>query len=40
MSINEKDIIGSPDPVSLSGTQTILNQMRNCIFKIKVDNIV
>lgn len=40
MSINEKDIVGSPEPVSLSGTQTILNQMRNCIFKIKVGNIV
>ena len=37
MSINEKYIIGSPEPVSLSCTQTILNQMRNCIFKIKID---
>ena len=36
MSINEKYRIGSPEPVSLSCTQTILNQMRNCIFKIKI----
>lgn len=40
MSINEKDIIDSPEPVSLSGTQIILNQMRNCICKIKNDNAV
>ena len=40
MSINEKDIIDSPEPVSLSGTQIILNQMRNCICKIKNDNSV
>ena len=38
MSINEKDIIGSPKPVTVSGTLKILNQMRNCICKLKLDN--
>ena len=34
----EKNIIGSPDPVSLSCTKTILKQMKKCICKIKIDN--
>ena len=33
----EKKINDSPEPVSISGTRTILEQMINCICKIKVD---
>ena len=38
MSTQEKDIKGSPDLVSISCTQTILNQLRNCICKLKINN--
>ena len=38
MSIQEKDIKGSPDLVSISCTQTILNQLKNCICKLKNNN--
>ena len=33
----EKKINDSPEPVTISGTRTILNQLINCICKIKVD---
>ena len=32
----EKKIAGSPDPVSISGTRKILEQLINCVCKIKV----
>ena len=32
----EKKIAGSPDPVSISGTRKILDQLINCVCKIKV----
>ena len=32
----EKKIIGSPVPVNISCTKNILNQMMNCICKIKI----
>ena len=35
----EKKIKNSPDYVSISGMQTILNQMKNSICKIKINNI-
>ena len=35
---NEKMIRNSPNPVNLSETQTILNQMMNCVCKIKINN--
>lgn len=35
---DEKDIKGSPGMVDISSTQIILEQMKNCICKIKVDN--
>jgi len=35
---DEKMIKNSVDPVNLSGTKTILNQMTNCICKIKVNS--
>ena len=31
----EIKLLNSPDPVSISGTRTILNQMIKCICKIK-----
>ena len=34
---NEKKIRNMPYPVSMSGTETILNQMKNCICKIKIN---
>ena len=34
----EKKIKNSPDYVTISGTQTILNQMKNSICKIKINN--
>ena len=33
----EKKIKNMPDPVTISGTETILNQMKNCICKIKIN---
>ena len=36
---DEKKIKNSPDYISISGTQTILNQMRNSICKIKINQI-
>ena len=33
----EKIIRNMPEPVSISGTETILNQMNNCICKIKIN---
>ena len=33
----EKKIRNMPEPVSISGTETILNQMKNCICKIKIN---
>ena len=35
---DEKKINYSPDPVSISGTEKILEQMKNCICKIKINN--
>ena len=35
---DEKMIKNSPDPVDISKTQTILNQMMNCVCKIRIDN--
>ena len=32
----EKKIVGSPEPVSISGTRKILEQLINCVCKIKV----
>ena len=32
----ENEIKGSPEPVNISGTRTILEQMINCICKIKL----
>jgi len=37
--IPEKKIKNFPDPVSISGTKTILNQMINCICKIKLKGV-
>jgi V8-like Glu-specific endopeptidase len=37
--ISEKKIKNFPDPVSISGTKTILNQMINCICKIKLKGV-
>ena len=34
----EKKIVNSPDPVTISKTKTILNQMINCICKINIQN--
>ena len=34
---NEKIIKNSPAPVDIAGTKTILNQMMNCICKIKIN---
>ena len=34
---NEKKIRNMPYPVSMSGTETILNQMKNCLCKIKIN---
>ena len=34
----EKHIIDFPDPVSLSGTKTILRQMKKCICTMKIEN--
>ena len=34
---DEKKIKGSPDYISISGTETILNQMKNSICKIKIN---
>ena len=36
--IKEKDIKTSPEPVSFKGTETILDQMNNCICRIYTDN--
>ena len=36
--IEEKITEGSVDPVNLSSTEKILDQMKNCICKIKIDN--
>ena len=33
----EKIIRNMPEPVSISGTETILNQMKNCICKIRIN---
>ena len=33
----EKKIIDTPEPVSIAGTRIILNQMINCICKIKIE---
>ena len=33
----EKIIRNMPEPVSISGTETILNQMKNCLCKIKIN---
>ena len=35
---NEKMIKNSPDPISISGTKTILDQAMNCICKLKINN--
>ena len=35
----ENEIKGSPEPVSISGTRIILNQMINCICKIKLKGV-
>ena len=35
---NEKMIRNSPNPVNISETQTILNQMMNCVCKIKINS--
>ena len=35
----ESMIKGSVDPVNLTGTEKILNQMKNCVCKIKIGNI-
>ena len=35
---NEKMIKNSPDPISISGTKTILDQVMNCICKLKINN--
>ena len=35
----ENEIKGSPEPVSISGTRIILNQMINCICKIKLNGV-
>jgi len=34
----EKALIGYPKPVTIDGTMTILNQLQNCICKIKINN--
>ena len=34
---DEKKIKNMPDPVTISGTETILYQMKNCICKIKIN---
>ena len=34
---DEKKIKGTPDYISISGTETILNQMKNSICKIKIN---
>ena len=34
---DEKKIKNMPDPVTISGTETLLNQMKNCICKIKIN---
>ena len=36
--IIEKDIKTSPEPVSFKGTETILDQMNNCICRIFMNN--
>ena len=35
----EKKIVGSIDPVNIEGTKKILNQLMNCICKIKMKGI-
>ena len=35
---NESKVIGSVDPVSMICTEKILNQMKNCVCKIKLEN--
>ena len=35
---NEKMIRNSPNPINISETQIILNQMMNCVCKIKINN--
>ena len=32
----EKKIVGSPEPISIAGTRKILEQLINCVCKIKV----
>ena len=36
--IEEKKILRSPEPVSIEGTQKILNQLMNCVFKININS--
>ena len=38
--MEEKKIIGMPDPITIEKTKQILNQMRNCICKIKINEII
>ena len=33
----EKKLNNSPEPVSISGTKTILNQLMNCICKLNIN---
>ena len=34
---DEQKIKNMPDPVKITGTETILNQMKNCLCKIKIN---
>ena len=36
--VEEKKILRSPEPVSIEGTQRILNQLMNCVFKININS--
>ena len=35
----EKKLNNSPEPVTISGTKTILNQLMNCICKLKINGV-